>query len=314
MREATRLTTVDDMRAWSAQQRSQGHRIALVPTMGALHEGHLALVRLAAELADRVVVSIFVNPRQFDRADDLAGYPRDLAGDAAALEALGEAAPHALYVPGVEEVYPVEPAVTVTVSRLDERLCGASRPGHFDGVVTVVTKLCNVVAPDLAVFGRKDFQQLQIIRRLAADLDLGVEIVAGPTVREADGVALSSRNRRLDADERRAARAIPAALRAAVVAAREARAAGSGPTAGMLADVTTGTLSAAPGITVDYVEVLDPESLAPPDDPGRGEAAGGPPERLLVAVAAHVGPVRLIDNVVAGDEDDEQRLLDASTD
>jgi pantoate--beta-alanine ligase len=314
MTDAARLTTVADMRSWSAQQRAQGRRIALVPTMGALHEGHLALVRLAAGLADRVVVSIFVNPRQFDRADDLAGYPRDLAGDVAALEALGDAAPHALYVPGIEEVYPSEPAVTVTVSRLDERLCGASRPGHFDGVVTVVTKLCNVVAPDLAVFGRKDYQQLQIIRRMAADLDLDVEIVAGPTVREADGVALSSRNRRLDPEERQTARAIPAALRAAVEAARRARAAGRGPTAGMLADVATATLTGATGITVDYVEVLDPESLAPPDDPGRGEEAGGPPERLLVAVAAHVGPVRLIDNVVAGDEDDEQRLLDASTD
>jgi pantoate--beta-alanine ligase len=309
---ATRLTTVADMRAYSARQHAEGHRIALVPTMGALHEGHLALVRLAAELADRVVVSIFVNPRQFDRADDLAGYPRDLEGDAAALAALGDAAPHALYVPGIEEVYPTEPAVTVTVSRLDERLCGASRPGHFDGVVTVVTKLCNVVRPDLAIFGRKDYQQLQIVTRLAADLDLGVEIVPGPTVREPDGVALSSRNRRLDAEERRAARAIPAALRAAIEVARRERTAGRGPTAGMLSDVAAGTLSAASGVTVDYVEVLDPETLAPPDDPGRGEAADGPPERLLVAVAAHVGPVRLIDNVVAGDEEDEQRLLDAS--
>jgi pantoate--beta-alanine ligase len=311
---ATRLTTVAEMRAWSARQRAEGHRLALVPTMGALHDGHLDLVRLAARLADRVVVSIFVNPRQFDRADDLAGYPRDLDGDAAALAGLGEAAPDVLYVPDVGEVYPSEPAVTVTVSRLDERLCGASRPGHFDGVVTIVTKLCNVVSPDLAVFGRKDYQQLRIVTRLAADLDLGVEIVAGPTVREVDGVALSSRNRRLDADGRRAARAIPAALRAAVEVARDERAAGRVPTAGMLLDVAAGTLSEAPGLTVDYVEVLDPETLAPPDGPdGRREVADGPPERLLVAVAVHIGPVRLIDNVVAGDEDDEQRLLDAST-
>jgi pantoate--beta-alanine ligase len=213
-------------------------------------------------------------------------------------------------VPRPDEVYPVEPAVTVTVAGLDARLCGASRPGHFDGVVTVVTKLCNVVSPHLAVFGRKDFQQLRIVTRLAADLDLDVEIVPGPTVREADGVALSSRTRRLDPDQRRTARAIPAALRAAVEAARRERAAGRVPTAGMLSDVATGTLSGASGITVDYVEVLDPDTLAPPDDP-RGEAAGGTPERLLVAVAAHVGPVRLIDNVVTGDEDDEQRLIEA---
>ena len=310
---APQLTTVADMRAWSAAERAAGHRIALVPTMGALHEGHLALVRQAATLADRVVVSIFVNPRQFDRADDLAGYPRDLAGDVAALAGLGDAAPHALYVPDVTEVYPVEPAVTVTVSGLDERLCGASRPGHFDGVVTVVTKLCNVVAPDLAVFGRKDFQQLAIIRRLAADLDLPVTIVGGPTVREADGVALSSRNRLLADEERLLARAIPDALRAAVRVARTERDAGRRPTAGMLRAAAAGTLTSASGVTVDYVEVLDPETLAPPDDPGRGEGAGGRPERLLVAVAAYVGSVRLIDNVVAGDEDDEQRLLDAGS-
>jgi pantoate--beta-alanine ligase len=310
---AERITTVAEMRAYSARQRAAGRRIALVPTMGALHEGHLALVRLAASRADRVVVSIFVNPRQFDRADDLAGYPRDLEGDAAALAALGDAAPDVLYVPTVDQVYPVEPAVTVTVSGLDALLCGASRPGHFDGVVTVVTKLCNVVAPDLAVFGRKDYQQLAIITRLVADLDLGVEIVAGPTVREADGVALSSRNRRLDDGQRRTARVVPAALRAAVAAAREERATGRRPTAGMLSEAVTGTLAAASGITVDYVEVVDPETLAPPDESARGEGADGTPERLLVAVAVHVGPVRLIDNVVVGDEDDEQRLLDAGT-
>ena len=305
-----RIETIAELRGQVAAARERGHRIGLVPTMGALHDGHLANVRLAAEAADVVVVSIFVNPRQFDRPDDLDAYPRDLEGDEAQLAALGAAAPELVFVPGPREVYPREPAVTVTVRGLTDRLCGATRPGHFDGVATVVTKLLNMVAPDVAVFGRKDFQQLQVIRRLVADLDLPVEILAAPTVREEDGVALSSRNRRLDEQERAAARALPEALRAAVVLAREERAHGRAVRPGMLRAATTATLEDALGVEIDYVEVLDPETLTPPDGSGRGEAGeNGPAAQLLVAVAAHVGPVRLIDNVVVGDPDDEANLL-----
>jgi pantoate--beta-alanine ligase len=311
---ARRVTTVAQMREVAAAERAAGRRVGLVPTMGALHEGHLANVRLAAEVADTVVVSVFVNPRQFDREDDLAGYPRDLEDDEAQLAALGDAAPGIVFAPPVEEVYPREPVVTVTVAGMTDHLCGATRPGHFDGVATVVTKLFNMVAPDVSVFGRKDYQQLQIVRRLVADLDLPVEIVAAPTVREDDGVALSSRNRRLDETERMTARALPRALRAAVAQARTDRAAGRPPDAEMLHGAVTDILRGAPGVTVDYVEVLDPDTLMPPDGSGRGEekAPGAEArERLLVALAAHIGPVRLIDNVVVGDEDDEDRLLAA---
>lgn len=306
---ARRVTTIAEMRGVCAAERTAGRRIGLVPTMGALHEGHLANVRLAAEVADTVVVSVFVNPRQFDRADDLSGYPRDLAGDEAQLAALGEASPQIVFAPDVTEVYPREPVVTVTVAGLTDRLCGATRPGHFDGVATVVTKLFNMTAPDVAVFGRKDFQQLQVIRRLVADLDLPVEIVAAPTVREHDGVAMSSRNRRLGPEDRVAARALPRALRAAVELARAERGAGRRPSAGMLRRAATDMLHPASAIQIDYVEVLDPDTLAPPDGSGRGEDDGTDREQLLVALAAQVGPVRLIDNVVVGDAQDEARLV-----
>jgi pantoate--beta-alanine ligase len=307
---ARRVTTVAELRELGARARHESRRVGLVPTMGALHEGHLANVRLASEVSDLVVVSIFVNPRQFDRADDLEAYPRDLEGDEAALAALGDAAPQIVFVPEIGEVYPGEPAVTVTVSRLTDRLCGATRPGHFDGVATVVTKLLNMVAPDVAVFGRKDFQQLQVIRHLVRDLNLPVEILAAPTVRERDGVAMSSRNRRLAADEREAAHALPRALREAVTVARGERAAGRSLDPDLLRGAATAILEAALGVEIDYVEVLDPNTLAPPDGTRRGEAGESEsPEQLLVAVAAHVGPVRLIDNVVVGDPDDEDALL-----
>lgn len=318
-----RLTTIADVRAAVDAARAEGATIALVPTMGALHDGHLALVREAAARADFVVVSIFVNPTQFDRPDDLEAYPRDLDDDEAQLRGLGDQAPGVVFAPEVAEVYPRPPVTTVTVAELTDRLCGASRPGHFDGVATVCTKLFAIVQPDLAVFGRKDFQQLTVIRRVVADLNLPVEIVGAPTVRDPDGLAMSSRNRRLDPLERRSALALSRSLRAGVAIAR-ACAAGSRPIdAAAVRDAVTATLTAASGVTVDYVEVLDPETLAPaaassgwppPDAPPRGEAGDAAPEaeQLLVAVAAYVGPVRLIDNVVLGDTDDEDRLLAAA--
>lgn len=299
-----RLTTIAQVREAVSRLRAAGQKIALVPTMGALHDGHLTLVRHAARVADAVVVSVFVNPRQFDQADDLAAYPRDVENDARLLEGLGAAAPAIMYAPDVDQVYPRPPAVTVTVGgAVAERLCAASRPGHFDGVVTVVTKLFNQVGPDLAVFGRKDRQQLQIVRRLVDDLDLPVEIVPVTTVRDPDGVAISSRNRHLTDDQRQQARVLSRALARVVLRARVAREAGrSLLLAEAVADLER-TLATEPGVRVDYLEVVDAESFLPP--PARIDVPTG----LVVAVAAFVGSVRLIDNVELGDHEDEEALL-----
>lgn len=299
------VTSIAELRSRVAALRAGGATIGFVPTMGALHEGHLELVRLAAARAEVVVVSIFVNPTQFDRPDDMAAYPRDLAGDLQALERLGPDAPALVFLPEADEMYPRPPLTRVSVAGLADHLCGAARPGHFDGVGLVVVKLFAIVAPDLAVFGRKDRQQLQIVRRIVADLDLPVEVVAGPTVREADGVALSSRNRRLEAGQRPAARSLSRALRAAVLLVREARAAGR---TLEVADVVAAAAArlAAPSVEPDYLEVVDPELLQP--IAGAFPVAG----TAVVAVAAHVAGVRLIDNVEVGDLEDEQRLLDAT--
>lgn len=315
-----RLTTIAEVRAHVTAARSAGRRTALVPTMGALHPGHLSLVGTAHDRADEVVVSIFVNPAQFAPGEDLEAYPRDLEADEAALAALGDRAPSVVFAPSVDEVYPRERLTTVTVRGLNQVLCGRSRPTHFDGVTTVVAKLFNIVAPDVAVFGRKDFQQLAVIRRMVADLDIPVEVAAGPTVREPDGVAMSSRNRYLSDEQRHAARALSQGLRAAVEAARAARTRGEPPDPGVLRGAVAGTLAAEPRVRTDYVEVLDPGSLAPPDNRGEGSGDTGSGPRpgasadpdLLVAVAAHVGSARLIDNVVVGDEADEDRLLAAT--
>lgn len=321
-----RVTTIEAVREAVRTARRGGATIGLVPTMGALHEGHLSLVREARRHADRVVVSIFVNPTQFGEGEDLDAYPRDLDGDEAALRALGDDAPDHVFAPGVEQMYPHgTPLTRVLVDGLTERLCGASRPGHFDGVGLVVTKLHDIVQPDVAVYGRKDFQQLAVIRRLVADLDQPVTVVGAPIVREPDGLALSSRNRYLDEEERRDALALSQALRAAVEAARDVRGRGRQPTPTLLRDAAAGTLEEAATVRLDYLEVLDPDTLQPPGPPldarpdgQRGEARQEPddevqtPQRLLVATAAFVGPARLIDNVVIGDTDDEDRLLQAT--
>jgi pantoate--beta-alanine ligase len=301
------VSTVAVLRAAVHEARVAGRRTVLVPTMGALHEGHLELVRLAAEHGDHTVVSIFVNPTQFDRREDLAAYPRDLEGDLAALEGLEAAAPAVVFTPTAAEIYPRPPLTSIRVAELTERLCGATRPGHFDGVATVVTKLFHLVRPDAAVFGRKDFQQLQVVRRLVADLDLPVAVIGGPTVREADGVAMSSRNRRLDEDGRQAARALSQALRAAVSAAREQRGSGGRLSSIAVHEAAERVLAAADGVEVDYLEVLKPDELAPASRWLPVDA------QLLVAVAGFIGgDVRLIDNVVVGDLEDEERLLAAT--
>lgn len=254
-------------------------RRAVVMTMGALHEGHLELVRRAARLADHVVVTIFVNPLQFGAGEDLERYPRDLERDVALLADTGSAL---VFAPDVAHVYPEQPIVTVSAGALGERLEGAHRPGHFDGVLTVVLKLLNMVRPDVALFGQKDAQQLMAIRRMVADLDVGVEVVAVPIVRDANGVALSSRNAYLDREQLGTARALYSSLQAARSAADE----GAG--AVRVRRVTEEVLAATPGLAVDYVALVSPETAEDVSDDHRGPA--------LLAIAARVGSTRLIDN------------------
>ncbi len=270
--------TIQALRTRRAALAEKGESVALVPTMGALHAGHVALVERAAQLADRVVASIFVNPAQFGEGEDFDSYPRTEEADRQKLEAAGC---DLLWAPAPQEVYPDGYATTVSVSGISEGLCGAARPGHFDGVATVVAKLFNQVAPDIALFGEKDYQQLAVIRRMARDLDFDIEIVGVPTVREEDGLALSSRNAYLTEDERGRAAAFPAALKAAV-ASIEA----GGDIAAALAEARAAILAAG-FAAVDYVELRDADSLASVD---RLEA----PARLLAA--ARIGRTRLIDN------------------
>jgi pantoate--beta-alanine ligase len=274
------LRNVRALQGWAERERRAGRRIALVPTMGALHEGHLGLARLAAEHADRVVVSIFVNPTQFAPGGDYDRYPRDLAGDAAKLAGLADV----VFAPDPEEIYPQGDATWVEVTGLTEGLCGPFRPGHFRGVTTVVARLFNAARPHVAVFGEKDYQQLQVLRRMARDLQFGVEIVAGPTHREADGLAMSSRNAYLSQEGRRQARALHDGL-------AEARAlAETGETdAARLASAVRVRIEKEPLARVQYVELRDAESL---------ESLERLDRRAVLAVAAFVEDARLIDNVV----------------
>jgi len=275
------LTTPQAMQAWTDAERRAGRRVALVPTMGALHDGHLTLVRAARRHGDRVVVSIFVNPMQFNRRDDFDRYPRPIDDD---LARCAEAGVDAVYAPNAAAMYPEGFQSAVDVAKLTEPLCGASRPGHFRGVTTVVTKLFHAVRPDAAVFGEKDFQQLAVIRRMTADLDFGIEIVGVPTIREADGLAMSSRNRLLSPAEREAARCVPKALEAstALVARGETRATA-------VVDAATAVIAAESKARLEYAEARDPETLEVV------EAVTGP---TLLALAVWVGSVRLIDNRV----------------
>ncbi len=266
------------LRAAICHWRAAGEPIALVPTMGALHAGHMALVTAAQAAARRVVVSVFVNPTQFGPNEDYAAYPRDEAGDAAMLRAAGV---DAMWAPDAAQVYRAGHATHVAVAGLDARYCGAARPGHFDGVATIVAKLFNQVQPDMAFFGEKDWQQLAIIRRMAADLDFPIAIHGVPIVREDDGLALSSRNRYLTADQRRIAAAFPAALRgAAAQLAADAQTA-----AAPVLDAAGAAVLAAGFDAVDYIGLADPDSLEPLDRRGR------------ILAAARIGRTRLIDNI-----------------
>jgi len=268
-----------ELRARVAGWRAAGARVGVVPTMGALHAGHLSLVEAAQARADRVIVTLFVNPRQFNMASDLAAYPRTEAEAAAKLAPLGV---DALYAPEAGEMYPEGFATTVSVAGLSEGLCGAQRPGHFDGVATVVTKLLLQTGADRAFFGEKDWQQLQLVRRLVIDLDIPVEIVGCPTVREPDGLALSSRNARLSPGARAVAPALHAAMQAAAASIRA-----GGAVAGALAEAAR-AVEAAGFERVEYMELRDAASLAPLDAADR-------PARLLAA--AWLDGVRLIDNI-----------------
>ncbi len=280
------IDRLDPLRSAVADLRRDGP-LALVPTMGALHEGHLTLVREARRRAAHVAVSIFVNPRQFGANEDLAAYPRQMERDSRMLREEGVSL---LWAPTVEVMYPAGYATNISVSGVSDGLCGAARPGHFDGVATVVCKLFNQVRPDLALFGEKDWQQLAVIRRMARDLDLvrpGADAILGvPTVREADGLAMSSRNAYLTAEERANAAVLPAAMRAAI-----ARIEGGADVAQALKELEAALVSGG-FASVDYAALCDADSLAPL---ARLE---GRPARLLVA--ARIGKARLIDNMPVG--------------
>lgn len=254
---------------------------AVVMTMGALHEGHLSLVRRARELADHVVVTIFVNPLQFGAGEDLERYPRDLDGDVRLLAGAGA---DLVFAPDVSTVYPEQPLVTVHAGPIADVLEGAVRPGHFDGVLTVVLKLLHLTRPDVALFGQKDAQQLAAIRRMVRDLDVPVEVVAAPIVRDDDGVALSSRNAYLDGEQRTRARV----LYRAVLAAQAAAERGSG--AAGVRRAANEVLAGEPAVTPDYVALVDADTMTEVGDDHRGPA--------LLALAVRVGSTRLIDNTM----------------
>ena len=270
-----------DLQAWADAERARGRRIALVPTMGALHEGHMSLVRLARTLADRVVVSIFVNPTQFGPGEDFDRYPRDLERDAGEL---GRCGVHVIFAPSAEEMYPQGGGTWVEVEALADGMCARFRPGHFRGVATVVARLLAGSKPHVAVFGEKDYQQLQVVRRMVRDLRLDVEIVGGPTAREGDGLALSSRNAYLGRAARAQARALYAGLREARDLALAGERSGD-----RLVGVVRARLEKEPLIDVQYVELGDAETLEP-----RSRLEG----RSVLAVAALVDGTRLIDNLV----------------
>ena len=283
---ATRAALADAL----ADSRTAGRRRAVVMTMGALHAGHLSLVRAARELADEVIVTVFVNPLQFGRGEDLDRYPRDLDRDVALLTTAGA---DLVFAPPVTEMYDGEPVVTVRAGRIGEILEGATRPGHLDGVLTVVLKLLHLTAPDVAVFGQKDAQQLMAVRRMVTDLDVPVRVVGAPIVRDDDGLALSSRNAYLSSDERVTARALPSAVRAAALAAMQ------GSSAVQVRGTALDLLEATEGVEVDYVALVDQDTADPVPDGYRGPA--------LLAIAARVGATRLIDNAVLDIAPQEER-------
>ena len=278
------LTTIPDLRSWRRGLRKAGRSIGFVPTMGFLHEGHLALVDEARGRADLVIMSIFVNPLQFGPSEDLTRYPRDLPRDRALASAHGV---DALFIPTVEVMYPPGSEIRVTPGKSADLWEGAARPGHFTGVLTVVAKLFHLIEPDFACFGRKDIQQLTLVRQMVQDLDWPIEIVAVPTVREPDGLAMSSRNAYLKPEDRRRAAVLNRALRAAHAAYV------SGETQpAVITNWMQEQLGTEPQVSVEYIAVAEPRTLAPVTVAN---------ESTIVAIAARIGGTRLIDNITLGE-------------
>ncbi|NPV74211.1 MAG: pantoate--beta-alanine ligase [Pelotomaculum sp.] len=275
--------TISEIREFVREARSKGRSIGFVPTMGYLHEGHLELMRRAKERCDTVVISIFVNPTQFGPNEDYDRYPRDLERDA---RLAGQVGVDAIFNPSVEEMYPAGYCTYVDVERLTGKLCGLSRPGHFRGVCTVVTKLFNIVKPDYAFFGQKDAQQALVIKRMAADLNMDLEVITVPTVREADGLAMSSRNVYLDPEQRRAALVLSRSLEKAGEAFRAGER-----DASKLRQMVLDMIKAEPLANIDYVEIYSYPELEPLDQ------INGP---ALLALAVKIGQTRLIDNAILG--------------
>lgn len=273
--------TIAEVRAAVANLRRQGRCIGFVPTMGALHAGHLSLVRAAKAKCNAVVASIFVNPTQFAPGEDFEKYPRTFETDSALLEAEGV---DVLFAPQAAEMYPEGATTIVAVEEIEDRLDGASRPGHFRGVATIVAKLFNIVQPDHAFFGQKDAAQVAVLRRMVRDLNFNLELVVCPTIREPDGLAMSSRNRYLSPDERQSALMLNRALRRV-----ESKAAAGVTDAQPLMDAGLAVLAEEPDIRLDFLRIVDPDTLENVPDVSAG---------ALVAVAAFVGPARLIDNVL----------------
>ena len=276
------LQGLADMRAWTRAEQGRGRRVGFVPTMGFLHEGHLRLVDRARELADRVVMSVFVNPLQFAPQEDLARYPRDLDRDRALA---GERGVDALFVPEASAMYPAEPLVRIAPGLMADTFEGKARPGHFAGVLTVVAKLFHIVGPDVAVFGRKDYQQAALVRQMVSDLDFPLTIDVAPTVRELDGLAMSSRNTYLAPDERRSAVALSRALRAVEQAWR------GGQADARMLEAKGREVLASPGVSPEYLGLVD-ERIQP---------VSRVTAHTIVLVAARAGKTRLIDNVVLGE-------------
>lgn len=275
------LPTIAEMRAASRQQRQAGKRLGFVPTMGALHEGHLSLVRAARKASDVVAASIFVNPTQFGPNEDLAKYPRSFERDCTLLEREGA---DLLFAPSVEEMYPPGSITWVMVEDLSDKLDGRSRPGHFRGVTTVVSKLFHIVEPESAFFGQKDAAQVAIIRRMVLDLDLPVKIVVCPIVREPDGLAMSSRNAYLDAEQRKQALVLYRSLTRVEGLIRQGELSAS-----TLGAAGRNEFAAEPAVRLDYFEIVHPDTLDPIEEIS---------DRALIAVAAYVGSTRLIDNIL----------------
>jgi len=279
------ITTVHDMQLLSVELHREEVRIGFVPTMGSLHEGHLSLIRIAKQNADKTVVSLFVNPTQFGPDEDLQVYPRNPERDEALCRKEGV---DYLFFPQVDEMYAPTASVFVDESSLTQGLCGAGRPGHFRGVLTVVAKLFNIVCPDVAVFGEKDAQQLRVIQQLVADLNISVRIVSGPIVREADGLAMSSRNARLSMQEREQALCLRKALDLAETLYGEGE-----ENAIIIVEQMRRSINLISGVRIDYIEIVDWETLQPLDFIAK---------KTLIALAVFVGRTRLIDNTIIGEE------------